>query len=191
MHKEEPCWDPSRDLPAAQRVIQQSFFHQELVPFRSREAGAAHSTHAGQGDLWLCLHPSVCATPTCSEAVLTSTCLFSFAANPTWLSSPGHEHSTPFFCCLSRLPLVPAGNRLSPSLQNLTDTGQERKQSLRGKKATNHLICFSEIHAEIGHASHPQTTGVVVTTPSTKLFLLGPSTSRVWISNLQAAASCF
>lgn len=32
---------------------------------------------------------------------------------------------------------------------------------------------------------------MVVTTPSTKIFLLGPSTSRVWISDLQAVASCF
>lgn len=90
----------------------------------------------------MCLHLPACATPTCSDAVLTSTCLFSFAANPTWLSSPGREHSTPFFCCLSRLPLVPAVNHLSPSLQNFTDTGQERKQPLGGKKATKPTRLF-------------------------------------------------
>lgn len=52
------------------------------------------------------------------------------SAKPTWPSSPGHEHSVPFFCCLSRLPLVPAVNHLSPFLQNFTDTGQERKRPL-------------------------------------------------------------
>lgn len=129
--------DPAKLFPPGIRN-----FSLRTEPFRSREAGAEHSTHAGQGDLWLRLHPSACATPTCSDPVLTSTCLFSFAANPTWLSSPGQEHSTPFFCCLSRLPLVPAVTHLFPSLQNLTDTGQEKKQPLWGKKATKPTHLF-------------------------------------------------
>lgn len=159
-------------------------------PFRSREAGAAHSTHAGQGDLCLCLHPCACATPTCSDAVLTSTCLFSFAANPTWLSSPGQEHSTPsaaspgYLC--SQLWII----CLHLCRISLT---QPKKGSnpFEARRQRSQLISFSEIYAEIVHASHPQTTGLVVTTPSTKLFLLGPSASRVWISNFQAVASCF
>lgn len=55
------------------------------------------------------------------------------SAQPNWPSSPGHDHSAPFFCCVFRLPLVPAVNHLH-HFHSFTDTGQER---LEGSKTNS------------------------------------------------------
>lgn len=177
------------------RVIQQSFFHQELVPqdraFQEQRGRCStfHPRWTGR--------PLVMFTPFCLCNSHLQWChvdiyLFIF------LCCKSHLAEQPWMWALHPFLLLPLQVTSGSSCESSVSISAEshwhrpRKEATplrQGKKANSSV--FSEIYAAIVHGSCPQTTGVVVTTPSTKLFLLGPSASRVWISNFQAVASWF
>lgn len=156
MNKADLCCNPTSELPASQRAIWQRFFHQPFVwqdrAFQDLLHLLVHllvqhipprlDRELQNREIFGCPHvfTFLCLCNPHLQSRCVDVYLFIFpssgmlgeggSAKPTWPSSPGHGHSAPFFCCLSRLPLVTAVSHLSPFLQNFTDTKQGRKRPL-------------------------------------------------------------
>lgn len=177
VHEEDPCCDPTSELPTSQRVIQQSFFHQELgtFPLGQSLSGAERQVQN--------------IPPTLDRE--TFGCVYTLLLVQLPLAVILCWHLPVYFPLLQIPPGWAAQDRSTPPLSSAASPGylwsqlwliflhpcrisltqaKKRSNPFEARRQQSQLIFSSEICAEIVHASHPQTTGVVVTTPSTKHF---------------------